>query len=103
MAVFEFTSAVVYKSIFTAFVGVTLKWLYDAFRQRQVSEFLVSIMAYIDDAQEEAEFSRLHGCQPPLDEYKHRWPWALDLIKRHVDVVSGIHGEHGYHLGGTHV
>lgn len=42
-------------------------------------------------AQEEAEFSKVHGCQPPLDEYKHRWPWALDLIKRHVETVLTDH------------
>jgi hypothetical protein len=41
--------------------------------------------------QEQQAFARLHGCLPPHSEFKHRWPWALDLIKRHVGIVLTDH------------
>ena len=48
-------------------------------------------MASSNDVQEEDTFAKLHGCQPPQSEFKHRWPWALDLIKRHVGTVLTDH------------
>jgi hypothetical protein len=48
-------------------------------------------VAYINGTQEEAAFANIHGCQPPQSEFKHRWPWALDLIKRHVETVLTDH------------
>lgn len=48
-------------------------------------------MAYTNGAQEEASFATIHGCQLPTSEFKHRWPWALDLIKRHVGTVLTDH------------
>ncbi len=47
--------------------------------------------ACIDGSQEEEAFADVHGCQPPQSEFKHRWPWALDLIKRHVETVLTDH------------
>ena len=47
--------------------------------------------AYVNGVQEEEAFANLHGCQPPQSEFKHRWPWALDLIKKHVQTVLTDH------------
>lgn len=52
---------------------------------------LLRTVAYINISQEEAAFANVHGCQPPQSEFKHRWPWALDLIKRHVETVLTDH------------
>ncbi|KAF8853501.1 cytochrome P450 [Acephala macrosclerotiorum] len=63
MAVVELiTSGLVYKSLFVAIIGVISKWLYDRRKERQV-----------------------------ICEFKHRWPWALDLIKSHVATMLTDH------------
>jgi hypothetical protein len=48
-------------------------------------------VVYINRLQEEAEFARVNGCEPPQSEFKHQWPWALDLVKRHVETVLTDH------------
>ena len=41
--------------------------------------------------QEQEMFAKIHGCLPPQSEFKHKWPWALDLIARHVGTVLTDH------------
>ncbi len=45
----------------------------------------------LNSMQEQEAFARLNGCLPPQSEFKHHWPWALDLIKRHVETVLTDH------------
>lgn len=48
-------------------------------------------MSHQNNVQEQEAFATLHGCLPPHSEFKHQWPWALDLIKRHVATVLTDH------------
>jgi hypothetical protein len=47
--------------------------------------------AHQNNMQEQEAFAMLHGCLPPHSEFKHRWPWALDLIKSHVATMLTDH------------
>lgn len=45
----------------------------------------------IDNAQEEVTFAEINRCEASQSVFNHRWPWALELIMRHVRTVLTDH------------
>ena len=91
MAAVSYSWGILYKTLFTLIGGIIVKWLNDTRRQNRVCEDKWNVWSILIMRRKRQLSLRYTTVKHQQSVFHHRWPWALDLVKRHVGTVLTDH------------